>query len=79
MPEFAERVIVMGKGTILLDAPIRQAFHEIELLKATYLKPPQAVSLAQTINTEHVLQLITPLEVAAYVTGRRINNIRGIT
>ena len=33
MPEYAERVIVMGKGTILLDAPIREAYHAVDTLK----------------------------------------------
>ena len=35
MPDFAERVIVMGKGTVLLDAPIRQAYFDIEKLNST--------------------------------------------
>lgn len=66
MPEYAERVIVMCKGTILLDAPIRQAFHEIELLESTYLTPPQAVLLAQELSRSsgHELPLLTPQEVA---------------
>ncbi|MBN1247190.1 MAG: ATP-binding cassette domain-containing protein [Anaerolineae bacterium] len=67
MPNYAERVIVMGKGTILLDAPIRHAFHERELLASTYLTPPQAVLLAQALaeaaGTPY--PLLTPEEVAA--------------
>lgn len=66
MPEYAERVIVMGKGTILLDAPVRSAFHQVDLLRSTYLVPPQAVLIAQEmgrlINRE--LFLLTPEEVA---------------
>ncbi len=72
MPEYAERVIVMGKGTILLDAPIRRAYHEIELLNSTYLTPPQAVLLAQALGDGQTYPLLTPLEVAACVTGQPI-------
>jgi energy-coupling factor transport system ATP-binding protein len=68
MPDYAERVVVMGKGTLLLDAPIRQAYHETALLRKTYLTPPQAVLLSQALchdtdGTPH--HNLTPREVAA--------------
>jgi energy-coupling factor transport system ATP-binding protein len=68
MPDYAERVIIMGKGTLLLDAPIRQAFHDIDLLRSTYLSPPQAVVLAQELSRlagGGADRLLTPREVAA--------------
>jgi energy-coupling factor transport system ATP-binding protein len=66
MPDYAERVIVMGKGTLLLDAPIREAYHQTELLESTFLSPPQAVLLAQRLgaNNGHDYDLLTPEEVA---------------
>ncbi len=66
MPEYAERVIVMGKGTILLDAPIRQAFLDTETLDSTYLTPPQAVLLAKELSKikGKTFPLLTPSEVA---------------
>jgi len=66
MPNYAERVVVMGKGTILLDAPIREAFHELDLLASTYLTPPQAVLLAQALGEAQgeAFPLLTPEEVA---------------
>lgn len=69
MPAYAERAIVMGEGTILRDAPVREAFHEVELLRSTYLMPPQAVLLAQALDDHPARLLVTPEEVAAYVTG----------
>ncbi|MCX7670242.1 MAG: energy-coupling factor transporter ATPase [Anaerolineae bacterium] len=71
MPEYAERVIVMGKGTILLDAPIRRAYHEIELLRSTYLTPPQAVLLARALDhgDGRDFRLLTPQEVADCFVG----------
>ena len=67
MPEYAERVIVMGKGTILLDAPIREAYHQTDLLRSTFLSPPQAVLLAQHLARQGGgdYRLLTPAEVAA--------------
>jgi energy-coupling factor transport system ATP-binding protein len=70
MPEYAERVIVMGKGTLLLDAPIRQAYHEVDVLRSTFLTPPQAVMLAQELTRleNKPFPLLTPQEVAACFT-----------
>lgn len=67
MPEYAERVIVMGKGTILLDAPVRSAYHQVDLLRSTYLTPPQSVLVAREMSrlTGRDLLLLTPEEVAA--------------
>ena len=73
MPKYAERMVVMGKGTKLLDAPMRQACHEAKVLASTYLSPPQAVLLAQALDRRkypEAGQLITPEEVAAYVAGQ---------
>ena len=67
MPAYAERVVVMGKGTILLDAPIREAYHAVDTLASTYLTPPQAVLLARALEDELRTEfpLLTPEEVAA--------------
>ena len=67
MPDYADRVIVMGKGTILLDAPLREAYHQTELLQSTYLTPPQAVLLAQHLGQlcDRPYPLLTPPELAA--------------
>jgi energy-coupling factor transport system ATP-binding protein len=66
MPDYAERVIVMGRGTLLLDAPIREAYHQTELLASTFLSPPQAVLLAQRLaaGSGQDYDLLTPDEVA---------------
>lgn len=66
MPDYAERVIVMGKGSILLDAPIRQAYLDTEKLNSTYLTPPQAVLLAKELSSIKAGEypLLTPQEVA---------------
>lgn len=66
MPDYAERVIIMGKGSILLDAPIRQAYHEIEILESTYLSPPQVIWLSESLSklTKNNYPLLTAAEFA---------------
>ena len=66
MPDYADRAIVMGKGTILLDAPLRQAYHQTDLLESTYLTPPQSVVLSQKLSkiSGQEYPLITPKEFA---------------
>ncbi len=66
MPDYAERVVVMGKGTILLDADIRTAYHDVDLLRSTFLSPPQAVQLAKEIQQidGNYQSMLTPKEVA---------------
>jgi energy-coupling factor transport system ATP-binding protein len=68
MPEFAERVIVMGKGTLLLDQDIRTAFHATNVLQSTYLTAPQAVHISQELQRleSRFPPLLTPKEIADY-------------
>jgi energy-coupling factor transport system ATP-binding protein len=71
MPEYAERVIIMGEGTILFDAPLRTAYHQTDLLAKTYLTPPQAVLLAQKLDQLAGVpnSLLTPREIADCFDG----------
>jgi energy-coupling factor transport system ATP-binding protein len=74
MPDYAERVIVMGQGSILMDADIRTAFHEVETLKQTFLEPPQAVQIAKELIQRHpgFPPLLTPDEIAqAFSKGKK--------
>ncbi len=72
MPGYAERVLIMGEGTLLLDAPIREAYHATDVLEATYLRPPQAVLLAQSVCSDGTgaCLMLTPEDVASYVSRR---------
>jgi len=49
LPGFVERVLVLGQGRVLLDAPLGEAYYRPELLAATRLKAPQIVELAHMI------------------------------
>jgi len=75
MPEYAERVIVMGEGTILLDDNIRTVFHDVDTLRRTFIKPPQAVQISQELIKRNPLipPFLTPEEIANYFTQNRIS------
>jgi energy-coupling factor transport system ATP-binding protein len=51
LPGFAERVLVLGQGRVLLDAPLAEAYYRPEVLAATDLRAPQISELAQVIAT----------------------------
>ncbi|MBC7223294.1 MAG: ATP-binding cassette domain-containing protein [Anaerolineae bacterium] len=69
MPSYAERAVVMGKGDILLDAPLRQAFHAVEVLRCSYLQPPQIVNFARAIAALEgvALPVLTEEELADHI------------
>ncbi len=76
MPAYAERVVVMGQGALLLDAPIRTAYHAVDVLASTSITPPQAVLLARALAEERQADfpLLTPEEVAACFTVNGFND-----
>jgi energy-coupling factor transporter ATP-binding protein EcfA2 len=46
---FARRVIVFRDGQILLDGTTREVFGQADMLRTTFLAPPQITSLAQAL------------------------------
>jgi len=64
MPDYADRVIVMGQGVVLLDTDIRTAFHEVDILNKSFIHPPQAVDLSKELQKRNSQfpPLLTPEE-----------------
>jgi energy-coupling factor transport system ATP-binding protein len=69
LPGYAERLVVMGKGQLLLDAPLREAFYQTGKLRETFLTAPQVIRLAEAIQADSLAQLrpLTAAELAVSV------------
>lgn len=48
--EFADRVVVMSNGKIILDGPPDEVFAQKEILSSASIKPPQITQLAQRLS-----------------------------
>jgi energy-coupling factor transporter ATP-binding protein EcfA2 len=70
LPGFAERLIVMGSGTVLGDGDLRSSLYETKVLRESFLVPPQLVQFAQAIRDtyDESLQPITARELAASIS-----------
>ena len=63
LPAYAQRVVIMGRGRILSDSPLRAAYHATDLLRSAHLEPPQPALLAQALHPEN--RALTPEELVA--------------
>jgi energy-coupling factor transport system ATP-binding protein len=50
---YAKRVIVLGKGEVLLDGPAREVLSKTETLDQTFLQPPQITRLGLALGMPH--------------------------
>jgi energy-coupling factor transport system ATP-binding protein len=53
----ADRVIVLDKGTVVLDGTPRQVFSHVETMKGLHLDVPMAAEISHRLVTEHKLNL----------------------
>jgi energy-coupling factor transport system ATP-binding protein len=47
---YAQRVVALCQGQVLIDGPTREVFGRPELLRQTFVKPPQVTRLAQGLS-----------------------------
>jgi energy-coupling factor transporter ATP-binding protein EcfA2 len=47
--QYSERTLVLGQGRLLLDAPTREVFDQIDILRSTFIEPPEIIRLAQQL------------------------------
>jgi energy-coupling factor transport system ATP-binding protein len=47
---YAQRIIVLQNGKILIDGPTREVFSQAEILSQAMLQPPQITQLAQQLG-----------------------------
>ncbi|MEN6327252.1 MAG: ATP-binding cassette domain-containing protein [Syntrophomonas sp.] len=61
--KYARRVIVLCKGRIILDGPVREVLTRMDKLKETHLNPPQITELALALNDDRCSAgVLTPEE-----------------
>lgn len=48
--KYTQRTLVVGKGQLLLDAPTRDVFDYVDILRGTYIEPPEIIQLAQALR-----------------------------
>ena len=69
--QYAERTVVLGQGRVLLDGPTRDVFSQPEVLKHTYVEPPQITRLGQALAEYGVPRnILTVDEMKQYLNGR---------
>lgn len=59
---YADRLVVMKEGQIILDKPTREAFKEVETLREAFLKPPQITRLALALKDQGVPEEVLTVE-----------------
>ena len=47
---YTQRTLVIGAGKLLLDAPTREVFDHLDLLRGTFIEPPEIIQLAQALR-----------------------------
>jgi energy-coupling factor transport system ATP-binding protein len=50
--QYAHRTVVLANGKVILDGPTREVFAQPEILKTTFLAPPQITCLAQDLGLD---------------------------
>ena len=61
LAKVADRIIVMDKGQILLDAPVREALSQIDFLQSLGIYPPQITQVACALREKGIV--IDPLPI----------------
>ena len=60
--QYAQRVVVLSNGGVLMDGSTRDVFAKPELLKRTFVKPPQITRLAQALGQHGIPKNILTVE-----------------
>lgn len=77
LPDYVNRIVVMGKGKILMDDTPESVFQELDILRATALEPPQIAVFAQGLvakgwsSLSQVMSITSFLRQLELVNGRR--------
>ncbi len=56
---YTQRVVALGQGRVLLDGPTRGVFARPEVLKETFVEPPQITRLGQALDSRLPRNVLT--------------------
>lgn len=62
---YAQRVVALGQGRVLLDGPTREVFAQPDILHQTYVEPPQITRLGQALAPQLPGDILTVDEMRA--------------
>jgi len=63
--QYAQRVVALGQGRVLLDGTTREVFAQPDVLKQTFVEPPQITRLGQALNSRLPRDVLTVEEMQA--------------
>jgi ABC-type uncharacterized transport system ATPase subunit len=66
--EYARRVVLMRKGRVMFDGPVREFFERDELLANSSFRPPEATVLGRRFG----LTALRPEELAEWIKNSRL-------
>ncbi len=68
--QYAQRVVVLGQGRILLNGATREVFAQPEVLKQTFVEPPQITRLAQALDSRLPPDILSVTEMLTAFAAR---------
>lgn len=71
LPGYVDRVVLMGDGKLLADSSLRSIFHQTDMLRETFLSPPQIVQYVRELEKlgKSSLNALTISETLGLFTG----------
>jgi len=63
MAAYADRIIVLDKGSIILNGPPHEVFGQVDVLEKIGLRVPQVTELAYKLKSQKILDWPLPLPV----------------
>ena len=70
--DYAERTVVLGQGSLLMDDETRTVFSKPETLEKTYVEPPQITQVAQRLSDEGIPDNILTIDELAHEFKQRL-------
>jgi len=77
--KYADRVVMLRDGKIIMEGPPRKVFEEVESIKSAGVYPPQVTELAYTLSTRYGVRGELPITLEECLEWLRELNARIVT